>query len=289
MSMNLMAQAMGIKVGNPIRKLILLKLADNANDQGECWPSVPYIAHQCETTDRSVQKHIQRLVIDGLLWIEFRKTDHGLNKSNVYHLTLNKATQVGGECPAPGGVAFSSGDESITLSSKSGTPGGGESGTPRISHSFEPVIEPVIEPNTPTTSEICAIEAERFSIKPEEPIPNPGCFPAQRNSPSADTQTATVHNLASRYAFEGKIIRLTPQDFDSWQTLFPHLDLVYELTRLDLEFRHDTPKSWFCTASQKLNYQNKRAADGTTFKRVSGEHFAKKDYGTTVFPAWMEG
>ena len=38
MSMNLTAQAMQIKVGNPIRKLVLLKLADQANDKGECWP-----------------------------------------------------------------------------------------------------------------------------------------------------------------------------------------------------------------------------------------------------------
>lgn len=34
MSMELMVRAMKIKVGNPLRKLVLLKLADNANDQG---------------------------------------------------------------------------------------------------------------------------------------------------------------------------------------------------------------------------------------------------------------
>lgn len=34
MSMEMMVQAMKIKVGNPLRKLVLLKLADNANDQG---------------------------------------------------------------------------------------------------------------------------------------------------------------------------------------------------------------------------------------------------------------
>ncbi|HIA8111342.1 TPA: helix-turn-helix domain-containing protein, partial [Escherichia coli] len=36
MSMSLMAKAMNIKVGNPLRKLVLIKLADNANDNGEC-------------------------------------------------------------------------------------------------------------------------------------------------------------------------------------------------------------------------------------------------------------
>ena len=41
MSMELMVKAMKIRVGNPLRKLVLIKLADNASDQGECWPSYP--------------------------------------------------------------------------------------------------------------------------------------------------------------------------------------------------------------------------------------------------------
>ncbi|MBE8614898.1 primosomal protein I, partial [Morganella morganii] len=35
MSMILTARALQIKTGNPLRKLVLVKLADNANDQGE--------------------------------------------------------------------------------------------------------------------------------------------------------------------------------------------------------------------------------------------------------------
>ncbi|SUU98735.1 Uncharacterised protein [Avibacterium paragallinarum] len=37
MSMLLMVKAMQCKVGNPTRKLVLLKLADNANDEGICF------------------------------------------------------------------------------------------------------------------------------------------------------------------------------------------------------------------------------------------------------------
>jgi hypothetical protein len=44
MSMELMVKAMKTKVGNPLRKLVLVKLADNASDQGECWPSYQHIA-----------------------------------------------------------------------------------------------------------------------------------------------------------------------------------------------------------------------------------------------------
>ncbi|PKG80050.1 hypothetical protein CXF80_18055 [Shewanella sp. Actino-trap-3] len=61
MSMELMVKAMKTKVGNPLRKLVLLKLADNANDQGECWPSYNYIAEQCEMSRRSVMDHVKNL------------------------------------------------------------------------------------------------------------------------------------------------------------------------------------------------------------------------------------
>ncbi len=123
MSMEMMVRAMKIKVGNPLRKLVLLKLADNASDQGECWPSVPYIAEQCEISERSVQNHIRQLVKDGLVRIEKRLAENGLNRSNVYHITLSGS----GANPAPYGAAPA--------------PGGGAAPAPRISQSFEPVNE----------------------------------------------------------------------------------------------------------------------------------------------------
>lgn len=137
MSMELMVRAMKIKVGNPLRKLVLLKLADNANDQGECWPAVQYIAEQCEISKRSAQNHIQQLVKDGLVRIEERKAENGLNRSNVYHLVLNSygadAAPYGAN-PAPMGASAAGGrvqelhPESVSL---------------------EPVIEP-ISPNPQT-------------------------------------------------------------------------------------------------------------------------------------------
>lgn len=103
MSMILTARALQIKTGNPLRKLVLVKLADNANDQGESWPSVPYIAEQCEISERSVQNHINALVKMGLVRVESRKSANGLNQSNIYHLCLD-ATAVSGESPAPCGA-----------------------------------------------------------------------------------------------------------------------------------------------------------------------------------------
>lgn len=93
MSMLLMVKAMNIKVGNPLRKLVLIKLADNASDTGECWPSHQHIADQCEISRRSVISHIDALCAAGLLIKEARRGPNG-KRSNVYMLTLD------GESPA---------------------------------------------------------------------------------------------------------------------------------------------------------------------------------------------
>ncbi|WP_351123408.1 helix-turn-helix domain-containing protein [Shewanella sp. T24-MNA-CIBAN-0130] len=143
MSMELMVKAMKTKVGNPLRKLVLLKLADNANDQGECWPSYQYIAEQCEISRRSVMDHVKKLEAAGLLRREYRKGVKG-NSSNVFHLNFDQQSGLGGASAALGSefVALPP-SESPTLDSESAALPPSESPAPRISHSFEPVNEPL--------------------------------------------------------------------------------------------------------------------------------------------------
>lgn len=102
--MILMATAMKIKVGNPLRKLVLIKMADNANDDGECWPSYQHIADHCECSKSAVKAHITALITMGLLSKENRLgSNNGKgNTSNIYQLTLgnpvpSKNTGVSGE------------------------------------------------------------------------------------------------------------------------------------------------------------------------------------------------
>ncbi|EAM6574768.1 helix-turn-helix domain-containing protein [Salmonella enterica subsp. enterica serovar Montevideo] len=125
MSMNLMAKAMNIKVGNPLRKLVLIKLADNANDNGECWPSYQHIADQCEVSRSTVKSHIRALEDMGLLKREFRRKGE-LNQSNVFYLTLDNAQQIQPES-------------------------GGAGAAPRTYHSFEPVKEPLERKKKPSS------------------------------------------------------------------------------------------------------------------------------------------
>ncbi|HHF6748835.1 TPA: helix-turn-helix domain-containing protein [Haemophilus influenzae] len=116
MSMRLMVQAMNCKVGNPARKLVLLKLADNANDDGICFPSYQYIADKCEMTRRSAISHIECLIKMGLVSKKERKNKDG-SISNLYLLHLEQ------------------GSENFAL-------GGSENISPITSHSLEPVNEP---------------------------------------------------------------------------------------------------------------------------------------------------
>ncbi|EBG4923970.1 TPA: helix-turn-helix domain-containing protein [Salmonella enterica subsp. enterica serovar Schwarzengrund] len=143
MSMNLMAKAMSIKVGNPLRKLVLIKLADNANDNGECWPSYQHIADHCECSKSAVKEHISALIKLGLMTKENRVgVNNGKgNTSNVYRLHLT-STPVPPESTPPVPSKSTGGSPKSTPVPPESTPPVPPAGT-RTSHSFEPVKEPL--------------------------------------------------------------------------------------------------------------------------------------------------
>ena len=91
MSFKLAVLAFEAKVGSPLRKLVLLKLADQANDDGICWPSYETIAEACEVDRRSVMRHVKKLEEEGFLRVErIYDTKNKKNASNRYHLTIEK-------------------------------------------------------------------------------------------------------------------------------------------------------------------------------------------------------
>lgn len=139
MSMTLMARAMAIKTGNPIRKLVLIKLADNANDNGECWPSYQHIADHCECSRSAVRTHIDALIGMGVLTKENRMgINNGKgNTSNVYYLNLDNPVPPKSTAPVPSKIT------GMPLENTPPMPCGGT----RTSHSFEPVNEPNDPPN----------------------------------------------------------------------------------------------------------------------------------------------
>ena len=83
-----MFAAMQIETGNPITKLILMKLADNANDNGDCWPSLETISRICEVSLRTSKSHIKKLEEMGLISIKKRPLKSG-GYSNFYTVNIS--------------------------------------------------------------------------------------------------------------------------------------------------------------------------------------------------------
>ncbi len=108
---------MNCEVGNPARKLVLLKLADNANDDGVCFPSYQYIADKCEMSKRSAISHIDDLIKMGFVTKKARKNKDG-SSANLYLLHLEQ------------------GSEKSALGGEKSALGGGEKSAPITSHSF---------------------------------------------------------------------------------------------------------------------------------------------------------
>ncbi|MEL6963422.1 MAG: helix-turn-helix domain-containing protein [Pseudomonadota bacterium] len=61
MSIKLTTQIWEVRGLKATDKLVLLALADHANDEGECWPSMARLAEKCDMTPRGVRNVIRRL------------------------------------------------------------------------------------------------------------------------------------------------------------------------------------------------------------------------------------
>jgi hypothetical protein len=107
MSIKAISWALSCKTGSPAAKLVLIKLADNANDAGRCWPSVMHIVKHTELSERGVRAHIKALADAGFVRIESRYVE-GVQIPNVYVLNLPQDVGVvqevqGGGAPDAGG------------------------------------------------------------------------------------------------------------------------------------------------------------------------------------------
>lgn len=72
----------------PTAKLILMALADAADDVGECWPSLRRIASKCLVSERTVQRTLKDFEDRRLLSVSPRFAQDGRQKSNTYLLAI---------------------------------------------------------------------------------------------------------------------------------------------------------------------------------------------------------
>ena len=139
MSFYLAGAAWRAKVA-PTTKLVLLCLADTANDDGECWPSLQTIANKTGLTRRAVINHVNILCRAGFLTKTNRYKDNGEQTSSL--LKIVAMPMAGSEQGSPGGVnEIHRGGEQGSLGVVNDVHPGSEPRSP------EPIKEPIsLEP-----------------------------------------------------------------------------------------------------------------------------------------------
>lgn len=161
MSFRVMDWASKQKTGSPTRKLILLMLADRANDKGYCWPSLKTIAEDCELKKDAVIRNIKKLEDGGFLTVIRREKD-GVSLPNHYQLNMD-----GPEVKKELGVSAEQGvvaEKDYWGTASSGVvvekDQGSSSEIPGVVAEKDPnlSIEPVIEPKKESTHIVCTKE-----------------------------------------------------------------------------------------------------------------------------------
>ncbi|HBO8933753.1 TPA: helix-turn-helix domain-containing protein [Pseudomonas aeruginosa] len=82
MSTIIMSACWPLQGMSPAQKAVLISLADQANDQGVCWPAVDSIAMRCCLSKRAVQQAIKWLRSAGIVSVEERQ-----GRSTMYSVT----------------------------------------------------------------------------------------------------------------------------------------------------------------------------------------------------------
>lgn len=97
MSIAIMSQVWKLQGLSSTQKLVLLSLADNANDGGECYPSIAQIEARTCLSERAIRGAIRSLEAAGLV-----RTVARAGTSAVYFLTVSDAsTPAADAAPAP--------------------------------------------------------------------------------------------------------------------------------------------------------------------------------------------
>lgn len=141
MSIALMSRVMDAPLKSPTDKLVLIVLADYANDDGSnVFPSIATIARRCDLSDRTVQLSIRRMTNKG--WVKPAGQIHvkngAITQYKIYSSNLPRRT---GEANSPVNKVRQTGERSSSLPVKDVHPTGeGRSPNPSLNHHEEPSL-----------------------------------------------------------------------------------------------------------------------------------------------------
>jgi hypothetical protein len=125
----------------PAPKLVLMALADEADDRGFCFPSHRHLANKCSISERSVRRMISLLAADHHVSIEHRFKKDRARTSNGYRLGCDHP-----RTNCPGGPDSTGPGERTAVTRAVGQRWPGAPDTGVLVTTTEPCIEPTPQP-----------------------------------------------------------------------------------------------------------------------------------------------
>ncbi len=175
MSIGIMAQVWDNGPSNRVELLVLLALADFADDQGRCWPSMKAVAAKARISERGAQKAIRRLEAAGYIRVITGGGRHGCNQ---YAINPEPDTVNTDAKPRTGNPEPHSGGERENTKPRTGVQKTPNGGSPEPSRT---VIEPSKEEEA-ADARACEDASRHSPTQPKSDNASCGSMPA----PDAD-------------------------------------------------------------------------------------------------------
>lgn len=197
MSIKLMSAIWDGGPSGSTHRFVLIALADNANDDGECWPSIATISRKTGLCERSVRLALRHLEAEGWLQTEIGAARAGANRYRI-HTPAPHAPGI--KCPP----ALHAAPPGITCP------------TPPASHAPEPSYITINEPSFFGDSEPKGKKQTRRCRLPD------GWVPSERNVQDAYSKQFTdeeIKNEADKFRDHHAAKATVFADWDAgWRT-----------------------------------------------------------------------
>lgn len=82
-------------------RFTLLALADRADDDGKCWPSVKWLTRKCQTSERTIRRHLSWLESEHLIRRAVRLNDSSIYRIQVKAIAARKLPEDPGQSDTP--------------------------------------------------------------------------------------------------------------------------------------------------------------------------------------------
>jgi len=149
---------------DPTDRFVLLAMADMADDDGKCWPSVARIAQRCCMSERNARRIIRKLELAG--WV-LTQVQPGRNQTNRYQITKpDIAVSARTDCP-PGQMEHENRTNEalkpdIAVSARTDCPPGQMEHENRTNEALKPDIAVSAEPSRTVKNHQTDARVQRF-------------------------------------------------------------------------------------------------------------------------------